>query len=398
MLSFLEAGLEDLSVSRTSFTWGIPVPDDPAHVMYVWFDALTNYMTAVGYGSDDPADAARFAHYWPADVHLIGKEIVRQHAIYWPAFLLAAELPLPRQIVSHGWWLMDGAKMSKSKGNVVRPRDYIERFGLDAVRYFVFREMVFGQDASFTDEAILTRYNADLANDLGNLVSRVTTMVHRYCEGRMPAPDRGLLARPEEQQLTAAADVLVSEREERGLGLSAQRRAARHLGVRRRHEPLHRRARAVEAGEGAGTAGGARDVAVRAGRRPPRHRGAAAAVHAVGRRSDAGDAGTGASAEVLGNICAPGHLAPGTPIGEPAPLFPRIELSVEELERDGKRHARFVRAGWRRAAACRVHQRRTRGRRPGCGGSCTCRICRTRRTRRPGRGSDRGAASQSTSS
>ena len=144
MVSFLEAGLDDLSVSRTSFTWGIPVPDDPAHVMYVWFDALTNYMTAAGYGADDPAAVARFERYWPADVHLIGKEIVRQHAIYWPAFLLAAGLPLPRQVVSHGWWLMDGAKMSKSKGNVVRPHDYIERFGLDAFRYFVYREMVFG--------------------------------------------------------------------------------------------------------------------------------------------------------------------------------------------------------------------------------------------------------------
>ena len=152
MLAFLGEGLEDLSVSRTSFKWGIPVPDDPAHVMYVWFDALTNYMTAVGYGSDDAAAAARFNKFWPVDVHLIGKEIVRQHAIYWPAFLMAADLPLPKQIVSHGWWLMDGAKMSKSKGNVVRPKDYIDRFRLDAFRYFVFREMVFGQDADFTDE------------------------------------------------------------------------------------------------------------------------------------------------------------------------------------------------------------------------------------------------------
>src|SRR5262245_35700307 len=174
MVAFLEGGLEDLSVSRTSFKWGIPVPDDPTHVMYVWFDALTNYMTAVGFGQD----YGRFEKWWPADVHLIGKEIVRQHAIYWPAFLLAAGLPLPERVVSHGWWLMEGAKMSKSVGNVVRPQDYINRFGLDALRYFVFREIVFGQDADFTDEGFLTRYNSDLANDLGNLVSRATTMVH----------------------------------------------------------------------------------------------------------------------------------------------------------------------------------------------------------------------------
>ncbi len=211
MLSFLEAGLDDLSVSRTSFTWGIPVPDDPAHVMYVWFDALTNYITAAGYGSSDPADAARFERVWPADVHLIGKEIVRQHAIYWPAFLMAAGLPLPRQVVSHGWWLMEGAKMSKSKGNVVRPHDYIERFGLDAFRYFVFREMVFGQDASFTDEAILTRYNADLANDLGNLASRVLTLLHRTCGGRVPTPDARLLERDDERVVVATAAALVGQ-------------------------------------------------------------------------------------------------------------------------------------------------------------------------------------------
>jgi len=209
VMSFLEAGLEDLSVSRTSFSWGIPVPDDSGHVMYVWFDALTNYMTAAGFGSDRLGDAERFARVWPADVHLIGKEIVRQHSIYWPAFLMAAELPLPHHVVSHGWWLMDGAKMSKSKGNVVRPQDYIALFGLDAFRYFVFREMVFGQDADFTDEAILTRYNADLANDLGNLVSRTTTLIQRFCDNRIPTPDEELRARQPERDLCADADDLI---------------------------------------------------------------------------------------------------------------------------------------------------------------------------------------------
>ena len=182
MVAFVSAGLRDLSVSRTSFKWGIPVPDDPSHVMYVWFDALTNYLTAAGY----PDDASRFGRYWPANVHLMGKEIVRQHSVYWPAFLMAADLPVPKQVIGHGWWLMNEAKMSKSLGNVVRPDGYVERFGVDALRYFVMREMVLGQDANFTDDVFLVRYNADLANDLGNLVSRAATMIQRYCDGRIP--------------------------------------------------------------------------------------------------------------------------------------------------------------------------------------------------------------------
>jgi methionyl-tRNA synthetase len=182
MIAFVSAGLRDLSVSRTSFKWGIPVPDDPAHVMYVWFDALTNYLTAAGF----PDDEVRLQRYWPADVHLMGKEIVRQHAVYWPAFLMAAGLEVPRRVIGHGWWLMNEAKMSKSLGNVVQPQGYVDRFGVDALRYFVMREMVVGQDASFADETFLTRYNSDLANDLGNVVSRVTTMVHRYCGGKVP--------------------------------------------------------------------------------------------------------------------------------------------------------------------------------------------------------------------
>ena len=185
MIAFVSAGLRDLSVSRTSFKWGIPVPDDPGHVMYVWFDALTNYITAAGF----PDDEARFAKYWPADVHLMGKEIVRQHTVYWPAFLMAAGLELPRRVIGHGWWLMNEAKMSKSLGNVVQPQGYVDRFGVDALRYFVMREMVVGQDASFTDDVFLTRYNSDLANDLGNVVSRVTTMIQRACGSVVPGVD-----------------------------------------------------------------------------------------------------------------------------------------------------------------------------------------------------------------
>jgi methionyl-tRNA synthetase len=154
--------------------------------MYVWFDALTNYLTVLGFGSGAPDEGARIAKYWPTVTHFIGKEIVRQHALYWPAFLMSAGLPPPRRIVAHGFWLMGGAKMSKSLGNVARYQDYTKIFGLDGLRYFALREMPLGQDANFSDEGILTRFNADLANDLGNLVSRATTMVHRYRDGRLP--------------------------------------------------------------------------------------------------------------------------------------------------------------------------------------------------------------------
>ena len=184
--AFVEAGLQDLSISRTSFKWGIPVPGDPKHVMYVWFDALTNYLTTLGFGSGQPDESARIQKYWPTVTHFIGKEIVRQHALYWPAFLMSAGIPPPRRVIAHGFWLMGGAKMSKSLGNVARYQPYAQVFGVDGLRYFALREMPLGQDATFSDEGVLTRFNADLANDLGNLVSRATTMIHRYREGRVP--------------------------------------------------------------------------------------------------------------------------------------------------------------------------------------------------------------------
>ena len=188
VIAFVRGGLKDLSVSRTSFRWGIPVPDDERHVIYVWMDALANYITALGYGSDDPADQARFQRFWPADVHLIGKEISRFHCVYWPAFLMAAGLPLPRAVVANGWLLFDKSKMSKSVGNIVRAETVAEVLGVDALRYFLLREISFGQDGNFTFEALVQRYNGDLANGYGNLVSRVVAMVHRYFEGRLPAP------------------------------------------------------------------------------------------------------------------------------------------------------------------------------------------------------------------
>ena len=185
VMSFVRSGLRDLSISRSTFAWGIPVPDDPKHVIYVWLDALANYITALGFGSPD---TTLYDKFWPADLHMIGKEIVRFHCVYWPAFLMAAGLPLPHGIMAHGWLLFEENKMSKSRGNIVRAETILDVLGADALRYFLLREIVFGQDGSFSFDALVQRYNADLANGLGNLASRTLTMITRYFRGEVPYP------------------------------------------------------------------------------------------------------------------------------------------------------------------------------------------------------------------
>ncbi|MCM3398022.1 methionine--tRNA ligase [Oceanobacillus profundus] len=198
--NFIKPGLEDLAVSRTVFSWGVKVPSNPKHVVYVWIDALSNYITALGYGTDNQS---LFNKYWPADVHMVGKEIVRFHTIYWPIMLMALDLPLPKKIFGHGWLLMKDGKMSKSKGNVVYPEMLVERYGLDALRYYLMREVAFGSDGIFTPEDFVSRVNYDLANDLGNLLNRTVAMINKYFDGEVPALDGNVTTFDEDLKATA---------------------------------------------------------------------------------------------------------------------------------------------------------------------------------------------------
>jgi methionyl-tRNA synthetase len=202
VLSFVEGGLRDLSITRTSIRWGIPVPGEEPHVFYVWFDALTAYLSAVGGPQYEKTG------FWPADVHLVGKEIIRFHAVYWPAFLMAAGLPLPKQVWAHGWLLMDSAKMSKSLGNVVRPRPIVHVLGMDALRYYLLRETVFGQDGNFSYDALVQRYNSDLANGIGNLASRTAAMIEKNSGGKIPKPST---LQPQDTALATKAEEAIGE-------------------------------------------------------------------------------------------------------------------------------------------------------------------------------------------
>jgi methionyl-tRNA synthetase len=325
--SFVEAGLQDLSISRTSFHWGIPVPDDPKHVMYVWFDALTNYLTALDFGSSDPGAAARVDRFWPVAIHLIGKEILRQHALYWPAFLMSAGIKPPERIIAHGWWLMGGAKMSKSIGNVARYQDYAEAFGVDALRYFVMREMPLGQDANFSDEGILTRYNADLANDLGNVVSRTMTMVHRYSGGKIPAStgsDRDDLDASIERQVNETISAVREDFEAFQITLALQRiweliRSVNQYIVKR--EPWRLAKDPGRRSQLDATLYHSSDaLRVTAALIEPVMPATAERIRRM----------LGISQEPWTNLKG-GTLEAGTQLGPTEPLFPRIEKSVEEL-------------------------------------------------------------------
>ncbi len=208
VMAFVKSGLKDLSVSRTTFKWGIPVPGDDAHIMYVWLDALANYITAVGY----PDESGAYAQYWPADLHMVGKDILRFHAVYWPAFLMGAGLQPPKRVFAHGWWTIEGQKMSKTLGNVIAPEKLVSTYGLDQTRYFLLREVPFGNDGDFSHAAVMQRINGNLANDYGNLVQRVLSMINKNCGAQIPQP--GPFTEADKTLLEAAYGLLPSVRAE----------------------------------------------------------------------------------------------------------------------------------------------------------------------------------------
>jgi len=345
VISFVRSGLKDLSVSRTSFSWGIPVPGDEKHVIYVWLDALANYITALGYGSDDPVDQARFAKFWPADMHLIGKEISRFHCVYWPAFLMAAGLPTPRSVKANGWLLFDQGKMSKSRGNIVRAETVQAVLGADALRYFLLREIPFGQDGSFSFDALVQRYNADLANGYGNLVSRVVNMVHKYCGGVVP--ETGAETPAEAALRTSAVNAIAAFGPEfDALNFSEALRALWSLvaetdGYLTANAPWKRRVDRSEADhvglQARVLATAAEAIRIITALVYPILPDSAAKVWRQLGQGEIAEAATHAFLTQL----AWGGLKAGTKLGEPAPLFPRAEKDaidrMQNLEDENSR-------------------------------------------------------------
>ena len=322
----MRGGLKDLSISRTSFDWGIPVPGDEKHVIYVWMDALANYITALGYGSDAPQDQERFARFWPADLHLVGKEIIRFHCVYWPAFLMAADLPVPKSVVAHGWLLFEQSKMSKSRGNIVRAETIVETLGADALRYFLMREVVFGQDGSFSFDALVQRYNADLANGYGNLTSRILAMITRYFDGVVPAGDA-------EPRIVAAADRAATR-------VCPALRSARFFPRARSSMGFRRGGRRLHHGKGSLEAGVRRRMRLRRSLLASILYTCAEALRIITALAYPvlPEAATRIWAQLgLGDIAHAdlkdlhwGQLAPGTKLGQLGPIFPRAEKDTVE--------------------------------------------------------------------
>ena len=318
VVSFVKGGLQDLSVSRTSFGWGIPGPGGAGHIIYVWLDALTNYITAVDYPD---TEAETYGRYWPASLHMVGKDILRFHAVYWPAFLMGAGLRPPKRVFAHGWWTNEGRKISKSLGNVIDPRKIVETYGLDQVRYFLLREVPFGNDGDFSHKSMLNRINGDLANDLGNLVQRVLSMIGRYCDGRVPAPGD---PEPEDEALLQQAKATLDAMRGR-------------MDVQALHEALERVWTLVKAAN----AYVDRQAPWRLHKEDPKRRDAALYVLAEAIRRlglylqpfvpDS-------AAKILDQLGVdPGArgfstvgdaLAPGTPLPKPTPVFPRFDESA----------------------------------------------------------------------
>lgn len=317
VVSFVRSGLRDLSISRTTFDWGVPVPGDPEHVMYVWLDALTNYMTAVGYPE---TESGLYPRFWPADLHMVGKDILRFHAVYWPAFLMSAGLKPPKRVFAHGWWTIEGQKMSKSLGNVVAPEELVETYGLDQTRYFLLREVPFGNDGDFSHAAMVHRINGDLANDLGNLCQRVLSMVHKNCDGQVPAP--GPLTDADTALLQKADTAIGRVREQ--MDVQALHKAlaevwtvvgdanryvdAQAPWVLRKSDPARMRTVLYVLAETV------RQIAILV--QPVTPRAGAAMLDLLGIAPEA------RSFDRLGDVS---RLAPGTPVDKPAPIFPRYQ-------------------------------------------------------------------------